>query len=97
MSSATTNPESISITSSSSSSSSSSNESEFEPSFPDAEIVYLPNGSIDTVKTRIDFHSPKWESDFQRIRDAFSRVPALDEAALTAWSDSLPLFFGGKP
>ena len=96
MSSATTNPESISITSSSSSSSS-SNESEFEPSFPDAEIVYLPNGSIDTVKTRIDFHSPKWESDFQRIRDAFSRVPALDEAALTAWSDSLPLFFGGKP
>ena len=83
-----------SIDSSSSSSSSSSSDTQPQTSVPDAEIVYTPTGSIDTVKTRIDFRSPKWESDFNRIREALSRAPALDEATLTAWSDSFPRFFG---
>ena len=75
--------------------SSSSDISDFQvqTSFPDAEIVYTSTGSIDPFKTRIDFRSPKWESDFDRIRDAISRAPALDEATLTTWSDSSPRLF----
>ena len=74
------------------SSSSSASDLQVQTSFPDAEIIYTPTGSIDPFKTRIDFRSPKWESDFDRIRDALSRAPALDEATLTDWCDSSPRF-----
>lgn len=74
------------------SSSSSASDLQVQTSFPDAEIIYTSTGSIDPFKTRIDFRSPKWESDFDRIRDALSRAPAFNEAFLTDWSDSSPRF-----
>ena len=74
------------------SSSSSASDQQVQTSFPDAEIIYTPTGSIDPFKTRIDFRSPKWESDFDRIRDALSRAPAFNEAVLTDWCDSSPRF-----
>lgn len=74
------------------SSSSSASDLQVQTSFPDAEIIYTSTGSIDPFKTRIDFRSPKWESDFDRIRDALSRAPAFNEAVLTDWCDSSPRF-----
>lgn len=71
---------------------SSTSDLQVQTSFPDAEIIYTSTGSIDPFKTRIDFRSPKWESDFDRIRDALSRAPAFNEAVLTGWSDSSPRF-----
>lgn len=74
------------------SSSSSASDLQVQTSFPDAEIIYTSTGSIDPFKTRIDFRSPTWESDFDRIRDALSRAPAFNESILTDWSDSSPRF-----
>lgn len=48
-------------------------------------VVFLPDGSLNTTATRIDFSREDWYQQFLEIRDALSTIRNLNEENLTRW------------